>query len=622
MNIHNVTINKDIKIQMRDGVNLYTDIYFPSDENHKPIYDLPILLERTPYDKKALNLTQRYNHFCQNGYIVITQDCRGCYASEGELYFLTQEAEDGADTLDWIGKQNWFNGPVGTFGTSYQAWTQSAAATQNPKFLNAMIVNMGGSNAFTSTVRQSGAMELRFIAWAFWHSALNTNKDLKNIETDFALNNYSFENLLNNWPIKKGLTPLSLVPSYEKWAFDILTKTKYDEFWKHPGFAIDEYWNEHPDIPMIYVGGWYDSYTRATLENYDGLSKLKNSEVKVIIGPWTHGTTQPELTYSGDLEFGKEASIGSFSDFHLAWYNKWFKNNSESDYLYKNPIKLFVMGSGDGHKTKEGRIFHGGFWREEQEWPLKRSKFTKFYLDSNNNLSSTQSSNSNESITFAYDPSNPVPTIGANISSLAGLRPIDSKVRSPHEVPAAARRYNIVEPGGFNQKQEKRFYGTKEPYSNLSERLDVLTFQSELLSKDTEITGPIEATLYVSSDCVDTDFTVKLIDVYPSTKDFPDGFSLNLTDGIIRMRYRNSFTKEEFMKENEVYKVKIILYPTSNIFKKGHRIRVDVSSSNYPKFDFNPNTGEPIGLNKQQTVANNSVHFSEKYPSHITLPIV
>ena len=145
----------------------------------------------------------------------------------------------------------------------------------------------------------------------------------------------------------------------------------------------------------------------------------------------------------------------------------------------------------------------------------------------------------------------------------------------------------------------------------MSERLDVLTFQSELLPENTEITGPIEATLYVSSDCVDTDFTVKLIDVYPSTKDFPSGFSLNLTDGIIRMRYRNSFTKEEFMKKNEVYKVKIILYPTSNIFKKGHRIRVDVSSSNYPKFDFNPNTGEPIGLNKQQTVANNSVHFSK-----------
>ena len=280
------------------------------------------------------------------------------------------------------------------------------------------------------------------------------------------------------------------------------------------------------------------------------------------------------------------------------------------------------MGSGDGHKTKEGRIFHGGYWREEQEWPIQGSKFTKYYMDSDNKLSTNNSTGSKESITFTYDPSNPVPTIGANISSLAGLRPVDTKLRSPHEVPPAARRYNIVEPGGFNQKQEKKFYGTKEPYSNLSERLDVLTFQSELLLEDTEITGPIESTLFVSSDCVDTDFTVKLIDVYPSTKDFPDGFSLNLTDGIIRMRYRNSFSEEEFIKENEIYEIKIILYPTSNIFKKGHKIRVDVSSSNYPKFDFNPNTGEPIGLNTQQIVANNTVHFSEKHPSHITLPII
>ena len=622
MDKYNITIKKNIKIKMRDDINLLTDIYFPSDKDHNPIYDLPILLERTPYDKKALNLTQRYNYFCENGYIVVSQDCRGCYASEGELYFLTQEAEDGADTLNWIGMQDWFKGPIGTFGTSYQAWTQSAAATQNPKFLDSMIVNMGGSNAFTSTVRQSGAMELRFIAWAFWHSALNTNKNLKNIDTDFALNNYSFENLLKNWPIKKGLTPLSLVPSYEKWAFDILTKSKYDDYWKQPGFAIDEYWDQHPDIPMMYVGGWYDSYTRATLENYVGLSNLKKSEIKVIIGPWTHGTSQPELSYSGDLEFGEDASIGNFSDFHLAWYDNWFKNKDQNEYLFTKPIKIFVMGSGDGHKTKEGRIFHGGYWREENSWPIKGTNFKKYYLESGNVLSANKSKSKNQSITYIYDPANPVPTIGANVSSLSGLRPVDTKVKSPHDIPAAARRYNIVEPGGFNQKQEKRFFGTKEPFNNLSERLDILTFQTDTLTKDTEVTGPVEAKLFVSSDCLDTDFTIKLIDVYPASKDFPDGFALNLTDGMIRMRYRNSFTKEDFMEKDEIYEIPIILYPTSNIFKKGHRIRVDVSSSNYPRFDYNPNTGEPIGLNTTQIVANNSVYFSQDYPSNIKLPII
>ena len=627
MTKYNIKIYKDIKVKMRDGINLYTDVYLPCDADYKTIKNTPILLERTPYDKKALNLTERYNYFCSNGYIVITQDCRGCYASEGDLYFLTQEAPDGLDTLDWIGKQDWFNESnkqVGTFGTSYQAWTQSAAATQNPKNLNGMIVNMGGSNAFTSTVRQGGAMELRFIAWAYWHSASNTNSKLKSLETDLAINSYNFEDALNNWPIKKGLTPLSLIPNYEGWAFDILTNTDYDEYWMQPGFAIDEYYNEHPDIPMIYVGGWYDSYTRATIENFVGLKEIKSSEVKLIIGPWTHGTAQPEITFSGDLEFGEDASIGSFKDFHLAWYNKWFKNtqsSGDSNYLYDSPIKIFVMGSGDGHKTKDGRLFHGGYWREETQWPLKNTNFVEYYLNNENVLSKSKPKG-NYSTSYIYDPENPVPTIGANISSLAGVTPLPPGTKNPIDIPTALRRYNIVNPGGFNQKEDKQFYGSKSPYPNLSERMDVLSFQSKQLTKDTEITGPIECILYVSSDCLDTDFTAKLIDVYPHSDSFPEGFSFNLTDGIQRMRYRDSYKQENFMNNGEIYKINIILYPTSNIFKKDHKIRVDISSSNYPRFDFNPNTGEPIGLNKKQIKANNTVYFSTKYPSHIILPMI
>mgnify|MGYP006088346037 FL=1 len=625
MNIYNVSIQKNIKIKTRDGINLYTDIYFPSDDKYQSIKDLPILLERTPYDKKALNLTQRYNYFCERGYIVVAQDCRGCYASEGEIYFLTQEAEDGFDTLQWLETQDWYSGNIGTFGTSYQAWTQSAAATQNPKSLSAMIVNMGGSNAFTSSVRQGGAMELRFIAWAYWHSSLNTNSNLKDLNSDFVLNNFSFEKTLSNWPIKKGLTPLSLVPNYEQWAFDILTNSKYDEYWKHPGFAIDEYYDDHPDIPMIYVGGWYDSYTRATIENFENLSKLKKSEVKLLIGPWTHGTSQPELTYSGDLEFGPDATIGSFSDFHLAWYDKWFKNEKSDKYLYDSPIKIFVMGTGDGSKTKDGKLFHGGYWREEDTWPLQDTKFTNYYFSSDNQLlheSNKQKLNDNFSLTYIYDPSNPVPTIGANISSLSGLKPVPTNIKTPADVPAQSRRYNIVEPGGFNQVQEKRFYGTREPYAPLSARNDILSFQSDIMDNNTEITGPITATLFVSSDSPDTDFTAKLIDVYPPSKDFPNGFAFNLTDGILRMRFRESFTEEKFMNPNEIYEIKIVLYPTSNVFKKGHQIRIDLSSSNFPKFDYNPNTGEPIGLNKTEQIAKNTIHLSSKYQSFITLPII
>ena len=443
-------------------------------------------------------------------------------------------------------------GPIGLVAENKQPYLEENFK-QNPKNLNGMIVNMGGSNAYTSTVRQGGAMELRFIAWAFWHSASNTNNSLKSLETDLAINSYNFENALNNWPIKKGLTPLSLIPNYERWAFDILTNTNYDEYWMQPGFAIDEYYDDHPDIPMIYVGGWYDSYTRATIENFVGLNKIKNSEVKLIIGPWTHGTAQPEITFSGDLEFGEDASIGSFKDFHLAWYNKWFKNTKtkdDSNYLYDAPIKIFVMGSGDGHKTKDGRIFHGGYWREETQWPLKDTNFIHYYMNNDNVLSKTKP-NTNNSSTYIYDPNHPVPTIGANISSLAGVNPLPSGTKNPTDVPTALRRYSIVNPGGYNQKEDKQFYGSNPPYTNLSERQDVLSFQSNQLIKDTEITGPIQCVLYVSSDCLDTDFTAKLIDVYPYTDSFPEGFAFNLTDGILRMRYRDSFKQENFMTKNE-----------------------------------------------------------------------
>tara|TARA_B100000586_G_C20076547_1_gene413337 strand:- start:572 stop:1417 length:846 start_codon:yes stop_codon:yes gene_type:complete len=279
------------------------------------------------------------------------------------------------------------------------------------------------------------------------------------------------------------------------------------------------------------------------------------------------------------------------------------------------------MGSGDGHKTKDGRLFHGGYWREETQWPLKNTDFIEYYLNNDNVLSKSKPTG-NYSTSYIYDPENPVPTIGANISSLAGVNPLPPGTKNPTDVPTALRRYNIVNPGGFNQKEDKRFYGSNSPYPNLSERMDVLSFQSTQLETDTEITGPIECILYVSSDCLDTDFTAKLIDVYPHSDSFPEGFSFNLTDGIQRMRYRDSYKQENFMKKDEIYKIHIILYPTSNIFKKDHKIRVDISSSNYPRFDFNPNTGEPIGLNKKQIKANNTVYFSNKYPSHIILPII
>jgi putative CocE/NonD family hydrolase len=256
------------------------------------------------------------------------------------------------------------------------------------------------------------------------------------------------------------------------------------------------------------------------------------------------------------------------------------------------------MGGGDGRKSKSGRLRHGGHWREEKTFPLERTKPTPYYLQANGKLGTVKPEKS-RSITYRFDPNHPVPTIGGNISSFTGF----------------------VEPGGFDQRCRKEtLYASDE--LPLSQRRDVLVFQTEPLEQDIEATGPIEVKLFVSSTAVDTDFTAKLIDVYPPNPDYPLGFDLNIGDSIVRMRYRNSPAKAEMMEPGEVYEATIKLYPTSNVFAKGHRIRVDVSSSNFPRFDLNPNTGEPLQDHRRMVPADNTVHLGGSRASHIVLPII
>ena len=339
---------------MRDGVRLAADIYRPARGDSPVAEPLPVILERTPYGKTDAERAERCRYFAQRGYVFVAQDCRGCYESEGDLYFLAQEPNDGYDTVEWIAEQPWCNGSVGTMGTSYMAWTQSALATQNPPHLACIFPNMGGWNAYTSSVRHGGTLELRFIAWALWHSATNTNAALKHSPyVDLALEGPDFREWLTRWPIKRGQTQLKLVPGYEKWAFDLLDKTRYDDYWKQPGFAIEEYRDQHSDVPMHFTGGWYDSYTRASLESYVGLSEAKDSYVRVTMGPWTHGTTTPELSYSGDVEFGPDAALDRFDELHQHWFDRWLKGN-DNGVDREPPVRIFVMGGGDGRKNADG----------------------------------------------------------------------------------------------------------------------------------------------------------------------------------------------------------------------------------------------------------------------------
>ena len=623
---YEVVVTTNAMVPMRDGVRLATDIHRPAKRGVAVSEPLPVILQRTPYNKAQLDTAELCQYFVQRGYVFAVQDCRGCFASEGELYFLAQEPNDGYDAVEWIAQQPWCNGKIGTMGTSYLAWTQSALATQAPPHLTCMFPNMGGANAYTSSVRQGGALELRFIAWAFWHSATNTNAALKHSpHVDAALNGIDFGEWLKRWPIKRGQTQLKLVPSYEKWAFDLLDNMRYDDYWKQPGFGLQEHWDRHSDVPMHFTGGWYDSYTRATLENFVGLSEMKESYVRVTMGPWTHGTVTTERSYSGDVEFGPDAALDSFDELHLRWFDRWLKQD-DNEVDREPPVGIFVMGGGDGRKTAEGRMFHGGRWRSESEWPLARGRYASYYIHGDGTLSTEPPKEQSSSTTYVYDPRNPVPTVGANVSSLSGMGKLPRQLKHP-AIPYAdganaQQRYDIVLAGAFDQQERPDFFGCEPPYLPLGSRHDVLVFQTAPLERDLEVTGPIEVKLWISSTAPDTDFTAKLIDVYPSSEDYPEGYAMNLTDSIMRARFRKSWERPEPLEPGEVAEITIVPYPTSNLFKAGHRIRLDISSSNFPRFDPNSNTGAERASDGRKRTAENTVHHDAPRPSHIVLPVI
>jgi uncharacterized protein len=615
-----LVVLEDLLVPMRDGVRLAADVYRPATDGIPEKRPLPALLERTPYGKREQERASRARLFARHGYVVVVQDCRGCFDSEGELYFLAQEPADGYDTVEWIARQPWCDGKVGTYGTSYAAWTQLGLATQNPPHLACMVPNMGGWNAHTSTVRHGGAMELRFMAWAFWHSALNRNVALKSGAVDEALNRNDFRKWLERMPIRRGETELALVPNYECWLFDIFYRADYDAFWKQPGFAIEEYLESFADVPTLLCGGWYDSYTRATLDAFTALSKSKKGPIHLLMGPWTHGTYTTELSYAGDIDLGSAAALASFDELHMRWFHRWLKGDVTT-IMDKRPIKIFVMGGGAGRKTRDGRLDHGGTWRSENAWPPPGAKNQPFYLRAKGMLSPTPSEGERASSAYDFDPENPVPTIGGNFSSLDHLKPPPPKVKLDL-VPAILRREPVTPNGGFDQRERPELFGCKTPYPPLASRRDILVFQTDPLQTDLEATGPVEARLWVSSSAVDTDFTAKLIDLYPPNEDYPEGYAMNLSDGIIRARYRNSREKAEPMRPGEICEIIIVLYPTSNLFREGHRIRLDISSSNFPRFDVNPNTGEPLGRETRKIVAANTIYHDRNHPSHIVLPLV
>jgi uncharacterized protein len=608
---YEIVVIKNVMISMRDGVKLACDIYRPASDGKLVDGKFPVILERTPYGKD----TAEYwvNFFVPRGYIGIGQDVRGRFASEGTWRPYRDDGNDGYDTAKWIGEQTWSDGGIGTVGTSYPGGTQHALALANPPYLKAMIPADAMSDFGRYGVRHNGAFEMRWMNWIFNIGGPNGSHEARDPQTREALLKLGEQvrEYARGMPFRSGTSPLQLAPEYESWLVGAMSHGDYDGFWKDAGADVVEHVADYKDIPVYHLGGWYDSWgTQVANLNYVTLSKNKKSLQRLIMGPWTHGGRT--RSYAGEAEFGPEAAI-DFNEFQLRWFDHWLKGVDDG-VDREPPVRIFVMGGGDAHKTPEGRIFVGGHWREEKEWPLARTAATPYYLHANGILSTQKPGNEAPNL-YEFDPRHPVPTLGGNISSHNAPASHHNSIERPGD------SENLMEQGAYDQRCRPEVW-TCDDTRPLATRNDVLVFETEPLEENMEVTGRLIVKLWAASDAADTDFTAKLIDVYPPNHDFPAGVDLNVGDSIVRGRYRNSIEHAELMKPGEVYPFTIEMYPTSLVFAKGHRIRVDISSSNFPRFDVNPNTGEPLNNNRRWAIAINMIYHDAQHPSHIVLPVI
>jgi uncharacterized protein len=566
---------KNVPAVMRDGITLYAEIFRPEAEGK-----YPVLLQRTPYNKAYLPLTTMVLdpiEAAHQGYVVIIQDVRGRFESEGDpFYIYKHEFNDGYDSVEWAASLPYSDGNVGMYGLSYKGMTQFQAAIMQPPHLKAIFPITWGTDVF---MYRGGALELGLlISWSLATIGPNAVVKAKQGKEDFLKEfmtlvqsiDHIEELAFNQLPIQDSEW-LKLGDGYAKFVHDIFEHNTKDEY--HQEISVIEK-AEKIEVPVFGIAGWYDLLLGQDLKHYEKWKQKKNT--KIMIGPWAHAGFSPAV---GELNFGLSASSlllemkTDLTSLQLKWFDYWLKG-IENGITEEAPVKIFVMGENK--------------WRNEQEWPLKRTVYTPFYFDSKGKANTKEgdgilSVNLPQEETFdsyVYDPANPVPTLGGN-----------------HLLPMYYPR------GPIDQQ-------------NIETREDVLVYTSEVLEEDIEVTGPVKVILFASSSAPDTDFTAKLVDVHPTGKAF------NIVDGIIRAKYRDKNKPPSLITPNEVNSYEIDLLATSNVFKKGHRIRVEISSSNFPRFDRNTNTGESGITSKHIKTATQQVFHSEKYPSHIVLPVI
>jgi putative CocE/NonD family hydrolase len=599
---YDIAATRDVMVPMRDGVRLGTNIYRPA-RNGVPVEGkFPVILDRTPYGKGFVAGISDY--FVRHGYVLVTQDVRGRYTSEGRWVPIRDDPNDGFDTARWIGSQPWCDGGVGTIGSSYDAATQHALAIGNAPYVKAMVPRNAMSDFGRYGVRHNGAFELRFFNWVMTMGYATGQNTLRQAAERAASDPAAVGALMEmagkvpeyvrGLPLRPGTTPLKFAPDYESWLVEAMSHGDYDDYWKNAGASVVDHLAEYKDVPEYHTTGWYDSWgTPVANLNFVELRRSKKSLQRLIVGPWIHSSEN--LSYAGEAQFTPDAAL-DLQAFHLRWFDHWLKG-VDNGVDREPPVRIYVMGGGDAHKTPEGRVFVGGHWRDEPEWPLARTAPTDYYLHAGGVLS-TEKATAAGPITYLFDPRNPVPTLGGNISSQGTL----------------------MAQGAMDQRCRAGFWLCPDT-KPLSARNDVLVFQTAPLAAPIEVTGRLIVKLWASSNALDTDFTAKLVDVYPPNADFPGGVDLNVADSIVRARYRNG-GKAELLKPGQPYEFTIEMYPTSLLFQRGHRIRLDISSSNFPRFDLNPNTGEPLNNNRRVQSAENTIYLDPQHPSRIVLPVI
>lgn len=559
---YEVVVERNVAARMRDGVTLRADIYRPKADGK-----FPVLLVRTPYDKTSESYFGMRG--AARGYVVVEQDVRGRFASEGEFYTFKNESADGYDTVEWAAALPYSNGKVGMFGGSYVGATQYLAAIAKPPHLAGICPTVTASNYHDGWTYQGGAFEQWFNE--SWSTGLAENTMRRRVETANAL--AGTKTLpLEDFEVLAAPSAVGIAPYFKDW----LAHPNFDAYWKQ--WSIEDHYGDI-QVPVLSFAAWYDIFLGGSLKNYQRLKTEGGTEAAkhgqrlvVYVGGHAGG---PENRRIGSVDFGEKLPIDQ-DEMTLRWYDSIFKGVANGVEKEK-PVKIFVMGKNE--------------WRDEDDWPLARAKSTKYYLHATgagaNGLTgtgtlSTSAPTEEKADQYVYDPSDAVPTLGGSLC--CGAAP----------------------PPGNGPQDQRPAEG----------RADVLVFTTPAFAKDFEVTGPVTLDLWVSSSAVDTDFTGMLVDVWPN------GFAQNLTSGILRMRYRNSQEKAELANPGETYHVTVDLWATSNVFLAGHKLRLEVSSSNFPRFDRNLNTGEIQARGTRMVKATNVIYHDKAHPSALNVAVV